>query len=75
MDTCNASQSICKNTNIRESIIIYPNPAKDEINILLPDIERNNVFVAILHVDGSKIFEKKYKITESQFMITDFKAK
>jgi hypothetical protein len=45
--------------NSSEPIVLYPNPAGDAITISMPDMQADQLEVAILDLHGRVIFEKK----------------
>jgi hypothetical protein len=74
VDTCGVINNMRKIKEGEEKSIIYPNPANNEINILLPDFENEIIQVSLININGGKIFEKEFKVNNNHVIINDLKA-
>ena len=61
--------STINETLIETNASIYPNPVNDTLEIYLDNFNSDSVFVDIIDLKGSKIFNKKMSITDQKLII------
>lgn len=58
-NSCSLNLSLADNSLVKD-IILYPNPAKEEINITLSDLNTSEVTIEILNASGQNVFKQNY---------------
>lgn len=56
----------------RNDFFIYPNPCSNDLNLLLPNKQFQNISLKIFNVDGKLVLDMNIKMTESDSMDTSF---
>jgi hypothetical protein len=63
-----------ENTEIEESVIIYPNPFTDQLNLTINSKVDRNVRIILTNVSGKQVFAANKELTEgeNQFSINTY---
>jgi len=55
----NILSGIEENSSVANTLVVYPNPVKDDVRFLLPGIRNGNVTAELFDVSGKKIYSQK----------------
>jgi hypothetical protein len=55
-----------QNTEIEESVTIFPNPFTEQLNIIMNSKETRNVRISLTNVSGRKVYSADHELTEGE---------